>query len=57
MIGLSIIILVFVVILAFDSVESLMSNEHRTGMCIFLVVCAVVNVANMFVMHKYGVML
>ncbi len=57
MIGLSIIILVFVVILAFDSVESLMSNEHRIGMCIFLVVCAVVNVANMFVMHKYGVML
>ncbi|AJT60931.1 hypothetical protein [Vibrio phage XZ1] len=57
MIGLSIIILVFTVVLTFDSVENIMSKEYKTFICIFLVICAVVNLANMIVIHKYGVTL
>ncbi|ALP47696.1 hypothetical protein phiST2_0041 [Vibrio phage phi-ST2] len=57
MIGLSIIIAVFSVVLMIDSHEQIMSKEYRNFVLIFNAICCIVNLANMIVIHKYGVTL
>ncbi|QNJ54544.1 hypothetical protein vBValMR10Z_3 [Vibrio phage vB_ValM_R10Z] len=57
MIGLSIIIAVFSVVLMIDSHEQIMSKEYRNFVLIFNAICCIVNLANMIVIHKYGITL